>query len=206
MEADTVFTCSRNINSHRTKMSRPTPIAVVGVAFRLPGGVTNLENFQDLINNGRSGFVPVPEDRWNRDAFFNTQQNAKSGIPTKHGYFLEEDISKFDARFFNISPQEAATMDPKQRLLLHTTYEALENAGISMEHIKGSNASVYVSTFTYDFERMGFRDMQALSGFHTTSVGPAILANRLSYFFDLKGPSFTLDTGCVSEDLLRERF
>lgn len=182
-------------------MSWPTPIAVVGVAFCLPGGASSLESFQDLVNNGRSGFVPVPEDRWNRDAFFNTQQNAKGGIPTKHGYFLEEDISNFDARFFNISSQEAATMDPKQRLLLQTTYEALENAGISMAHVKGSNTSVYVSTFTYDFERMGFRDMQTLSGFHTTSVGPAILANRLSYFFDLKGPSFTLDTGCVSEAL-----
>ncbi|KAI1317088.1 beta-ketoacyl synthase domain-containing protein [Xylariaceae sp. FL0255] len=184
------------IATSREKMSWSTPIAVVGVAFRLPGGATSLESLQELVNSGRSGFVPVPVDRWNRDAFFNTQQNAKGGVPTKHGYFLEEDISEFDARFFNISSQEAATMDPKQRILLQTTYEALENAGISMENVKGSRTSVYVSNFTYDFERIGFRDMQTLSGFHTTSVGPAILANRLSYFFDLKGPSFTLDTGC----------
>ncbi|KAI0552681.1 beta-ketoacyl synthase domain-containing protein [Xylaria curta] len=177
-------------------MNHPIPIAVIGVAFRLPGGANSLENLEHLLNNGGSGFVPVPEDRWNRDGFYGTQQNAKGGIPSKHGYFLQQDISNFDARFFQVSRQEAATMDPKQRILLQTTYEALENAGIPMEQVRGSKTSVYVSTFTYDFERMGFRDMQALSGFHTTSVGPAILANRLSYFFDLKGPSFTLDTGC----------
>lgn len=62
-------------------------------------------------------------------------------------------------------------MDPKQRMLLQTTYEAFENAGIPIEKLRGSNTSVYISTFTYDFERIGFRDMQALSGFHTTSVG-----------------------------------
>ncbi|KAK5631393.1 hypothetical protein RRF57_007107 [Xylaria bambusicola] len=179
-------------------MYQPIPIAVIGVAFRLPGGANNLENLEHLLNNGGSGFVPVPEDRWNRDGFYATQQNAKGGIPSKHGYFLQQDISHFDARFFQVSRQEAATIDPKQRILLQTTYEALENAGIPMERVRGSKTSVYVSTFTYDYERMGFRDMQVLSGFHTTSVGPAILANRLSYFFDLKGPSFTLDTGCVS--------
>ncbi|KAI0204630.1 beta-ketoacyl synthase domain-containing protein [Astrocystis sublimbata] len=177
-------------------MDQPVPIAIIGVAFRLPGGADNLENLEHLLNNGGSGFVPVPDDRWNRDGFFGTQQNAKGGIPSKHGYFLQQDISNFDARFFQVSRQEAATMDPKQRILLQTTYEALEHAGITMEQVRGSSTSVYVSTFTYDYERMGFRDPQVLSGFHTTSVGPAILANRLSYFFDLKGPSFTLDTGC----------
>ncbi|KAI1293103.1 beta-ketoacyl synthase domain-containing protein [Xylaria venustula] len=177
-------------------MSQTSPIAVVGIGFRLPGGVNNLEDLEHFLNNGGSGFVPVPHDRWNRDGFHGTQQNTKGGIPSKHGYFLLQDITHFDARFFQISRQEAATMDPKQRILLQTTYEALENAGIPMENIRGTKTSVYVSTFTYDFERMGFRDTQVLSGFHTTSVGPAILANRLSYFFDLKGPSFTLDTGC----------
>ncbi|KAI1754791.1 beta-ketoacyl synthase domain-containing protein [Xylaria castorea] len=177
-------------------MNHPIPIAIIGVAFRLPGGADSLENLEHLLNNRGSGFVPVPEDRWNRDAFYGVQQNAKGGIPSKHGYFLQQDISNFDARFFQVSRQEAATIDPKQRILLQTTYEALENAGIPMEQVRGSKTSVYVSTFTYDFERIGFRDMQVLSGFHTTSAGPAILANRLSYFFDLKGPSFTLDTGC----------
>ncbi|KAI0429925.1 beta-ketoacyl synthase domain-containing protein [Xylaria sp. FL1042] len=177
-------------------MDQPIPIAIIGVAFRLPGGANNLESFEHFLNNGGSGFVPIPGDRWNRDGFYATQQNARGGVPSKYGYFLHQDISSFDARFFQISRQEAATMDPKQRILLQTTYEALENAGIPIEKLRGSRTSVYVSTFTYDFERIGFRDMQVLSGFHTTSVGPAILANRLSYFFDLKGPSFTLDTGC----------
>ncbi|KAI0964931.1 beta-ketoacyl synthase domain-containing protein [Xylaria arbuscula] len=177
-------------------MNQPSPIAVVGIGFRLPGGVNNLEDLEHFLNNGGSGFVPVPHDRWNRDGFHGTQQNTKGGIPSKYGYFLQQDISNFDARFFQISRQEAATIDPKQRILLQTTYEALENAGIPTEKIRGTKTSVYVSTFTYDFERMGFRDTQVLSGFHTTSVGPAILANRLSYFFDLKGPSVTLDTGC----------
>ena len=141
-------------------MTYPAPIAVVGVAFRLPGGADNLDGLEDLLYSGKSGHGPVPKDRWNSEAFYSTQQNVSEAIASRHGYFLNDDISKFDARFFQIGRKEACGTDPKQRLLLQTTYEALENAGIPMEKIKGSNTSVHVSTFTYDYERMGYRDLR----------------------------------------------
>lgn len=184
-------------------MEPPAPIAVIGVGLRLPGKVNSLESFEKLLKRGRSGFVPVPKDRWNRDAFHSTQPKARGAIASRHGYFLQEDISNFDARFFHIGRHEACNMDPKQRLLLKITYEAFENAGIPMEDLRGSNTSVFVSTFTYDFERIGYRETKVLSGSHVAGAGPAILANRISYFFDLKGPSFTLDTGCVSPSRCR---
>ena len=179
-------------------MEEPAPIAIVGLAFRLPGKANNLDSLDKLLKRGRSGYIPVPRDRWNRDAFYSPQQNQKGSMSSRHGYYLQEDISKFDARFFQVSRHEACNMDPKQRLLLKTTYEALENAGMPMEDVRGTNTSVFVSTFTYDFERIGYREPQVLSGSHVAGAGPAIIANRISYFFDLKGPSVTLDTGCVS--------
>ena len=87
-------------------------------------------------------------------------------------------------------------MDPQQRLQLEIAYEALENAGITVQKIKGSKTGVYVATFTHDYENMMYRDALSLPKYFMTGVGQAIVSNRISYTFDLKGPSMTLDTGC----------
>jgi acyl transferase domain-containing protein len=88
-------------------------------------------------------------------------------------------------------------VDPQQRLLLETTYEALENAGIPMETVRGSNTSVFVGVYGRDFDRMGYKDLPQITKAHTTGAGEAIMSNRISYLFDLKGASMTIDTGCV---------
>ena len=88
-------------------------------------------------------------------------------------------------------------MDPQQRILLETTYEALENAGIPMESVRGSDTSVFVGVYGRDFDRMGYKDLSHITKAHTTGTGEAIISNRISYLFDLKGASMTIDTGCV---------
>lgn len=109
---------------------------------------------------------------------------------------MTQDLAGFDARFFNISPAEAKSIDPQQRLLLETAYEAFENAGVPLERLAGSNTGVYVAGFNSDYERMLSRDPENVPSYRATGTGIAIMSNRISYAFDLKGPSLTLDTGC----------
>jgi acyl transferase domain-containing protein len=176
-------------------------VAVIGMACQFPGGVNSPEDFWTLLSEGRSGWGEVPVDRWNADAFYHPEGEAKESMKTKHGYFLQRDVSLFDAKFFNIVPYEAHTMDPQQRILLETTYQALENAGIHIESIRGSDTSVFVGVYARHYDHMGYKDLAHMSKHHITGAGDAVLSNRISYIFDLKGASMTIDTGCVCHSL-----
>ncbi|RTE82468.1 hypothetical protein BHE90_002981 [Fusarium euwallaceae] len=174
----------------------PSPIAIIGMACRLPGGSDNPDKLWDMLSEGRTGWREIPEDRWNKDSFYHPDPEAKEAVNFKGLYFLDQDITAFDARFFNIHPHEAHCLDPQQRILMETTYEALENAGQTLAGIKGSDTSVHVGAYATDFERMGYKDTARTPKAHMIGTGIAILSNRISYVFDLKGPSSTVDTGC----------
>ncbi|CAG1982981.1 unnamed protein product [Fusarium graminearum] len=177
-------------------MSPPAPIAIIGVGCRLPGGANNLDNLWKLLSESRNGQTEIPKDRWNADAWFDAYPDAKQSMVTKYGYFLQDDISQFDAKFFGISSAEANSMDPQQRLFLMTTYEALEDAGIPVETLRGSNTGVYASIFERSYDRMGHKDLSTIGRTHLNGTGESILSNRVSYCFDLRGPCMTIDTGC----------
>ncbi|KAJ5368689.1 Highly reducing polyketide synthase sdnO [Penicillium cataractarum] len=177
-------------------MSEHTPIAVIGMGCRLPGGASSPEKLWEMLAEGRSGWGEVPAERWNWKSFYHPHNEAKESLNSKSGYFLDQDIGAFDAKFFNIASYEAHAMDPQQRILLETTYEALENAGVSLESIKGSNTCVYVGLYARDYDRMGFKDLPQITKLHITGTGEAVVSNRISYLFDLKGASVTVDTGC----------
>ena len=179
-------------------MTGPTPIAVIGIGCRLPGGVTDLDSFWEMMVEGRSGWGEVPADRWNAESFYHPNNEMIQSLNAKSGYFLKQDISAFDPMFFNLMGHEAHGVDPQQRILLETTFEALENAGISRQSLKNSDTSVYVGVYGRDYDRMGYKDLSEITKIHTTGVGEAIISNRISYVFDLKGASMTIDTGCVS--------
>ncbi|KAJ4203077.1 hypothetical protein NW759_015276 [Fusarium solani] len=174
----------------------PSPIAIIGMACRLPGGSDNPDKLWGMLSEGRTGWREIPEDRWNKDSFYHPDPEAKEAVNFKGLYFLDQDITAFDARFFNIHPHEAHCLDPQQRILMETTYEALENAGQTLSGIKGSDTSVHVGAYATDFERMGYKDTARTPKAHMIGTGIAILSNRISYVFDLKGPSSTVDTGC----------
>jgi acyl transferase domain-containing protein len=178
-------------------MSEHTPIAVIGMGCRLPGGASSPEKLWEMLAEGRSGWGEVPAERWNWKSFYHPHNEAKESLNSKSGYFLDQDIGAFDAKFFNIASYEAHAMDPQQRILLETTYEALENAGVSLDSIKGSNTCVYVGLYARDYDRMGFKDLPQITKLHITGTGEAVVSNRISYLFDLKGASVTVDTGCV---------
>lgn len=125
--------------------------------------------------------------------------SSKQGTSRYNGaHFLEQDVSTFDAPFFNITAQEANVMDPTARMLLEVTYEALENAGIPAESLVGSDTSCHVGCFTHDYHDMLMRDAENAPMYSITGTGFSLLSNRISWFYDFRGPSMTMDTACSS--------
>lgn len=119
-------------------------------------------------------------------------------MSNRGGHFLKQDIAAFDAPFFSISPTEAKSMDPMQRIFLEVVYEAMENAGIPTSTFAGSNTSCYVGCFTDDYDGLLKRDIELSPKYHSVGTPPAILSNRINFCFNLKGPSMTIDTACSS--------
>lgn len=172
------------------------PIAVVGLSCRFPGGANDPEKLWSMLSEGRDGWSEVPSDRFNFNSFHHPDLDMNGSSNHRGGHFLDQDISKFDTGFFGIPPIEAQTLDPQQRIQLESAYEALENAGIPLQDVYGSNTSVYCAMFSRDYLTMMHKDTIDTGRYHMTGTGDAILSNRISYVFDLKGPSITLDTGC----------
>ncbi|MAS92169.1 MAG: hypothetical protein CMO55_03140 [Verrucomicrobiales bacterium] len=173
------------------------PLAIVGIGCRLPGGVSGPESFWELMVEGRSGIVPVPTDRWNRERWYHENVEIPGKMITKWGGFIH-DFDKFDAQFFGISPREALRMDPQQRWLLESAWESLEDAGIAPDSLRGSETAVYVGIASNDYASVAQSDTRNVD-VHTNSGSTlSIASNRISYLFDLKGPAVSVDTACSS--------
>ena len=112
------------------------------------------------------------------------------------GHFIKENLAAFDAGFFSITPTEATAMDPAQRVLLETAYQGFENAGIPLERVSGTSTSVHTGCFTDDYKLQTLSDTEQISRYAATGLSLAMLANRLSWFFTLSGPSVNLDSAC----------
>lgn len=148
--------------------------------------------------NGSSGRGPVPESRFNIEAFHHPDSQHPASINSHEGYFLDNDIRAFDHEFFNINSLEAKYMDPQQRQLLEVAYECIESAGITLDDISNKEVGCYIANFTNDFTVMQAKDPELFHRYSGTGMGLAILANRISHCFNLKGPSVTIDTACSS--------
>lgn len=181
-----------------TPASGREPIAIVGSACRFPGGANSPSKLWHLLCEKRDVLDTIPAERFNTDAFYDVDVDKAGCTNATKAYLLSEDIRRFDAAFFRTSPQEAEAMDPQQRLLLETVYEATEDAGLPYQSLRGSSTAVYVGCMTGDYHEMLLRDPQHLPKYMATGTARSILANRVSYFFNWKGPSMTIDTACSS--------
>ncbi len=177
------------------------PIAVVGIGCRLPGGVGNAEEFWTLLREGASGVIRVPADRWDADAYYSEDHTVPGTICNREGGFLTSwQPDEFDAEFFNIAPREAAAIDPQQRLLLEVTWEALENAGINPQTIRGTQTGVFIGLTTNDYYHSvaGKLRREQIDAYIPFGNAPNFAAGRLSYFLGARGPAVVLDTACSS--------
>ena len=173
-----------------SKKNHSDQIAIVGMACRFPGG-DGLDKFWDMLINGNDAFSTIGLERW----------NVESEEPSLHaitrGGFID-DIEKFDSRFFGITPREAEHVDPQQRILLELCHHALEDAGLTRELVASSQTGVYIGISDPDYARQQLKFSHEVSSYAGTGSALSIAANRISYYWDLKGPSFAIDSACSS--------
>jgi acyl-CoA synthetase (AMP-forming)/AMP-acid ligase II/acyl carrier protein len=175
------------------------PLALIGMGCRF-AGAESLDAFLRLLRFEGDGIVEVPNDRWNGKDLYDPDPTVPGKTTTRWGGFLKQ-VDQFDPAFFGITPREARNMDPQQRLLLEVAYEAFEHAGLAGERVFGSRTGVYIGIGGTDYLTLQCQQDNHLSRIEAyTGTGNAhsIAANRLSYFFDLRGPSLAVDTACSS--------
>ncbi|MDK2122752.1 type I polyketide synthase [Parachitinimonas caeni] len=179
-----------------------TPIAVIGMACRLPGA-PSLDAYWQLLKNGVDAISEVPLERWSLDEFYDPDPTASGKTTIRHGGFIEG-VNRFDAAFFGISPRELIGVSPQQRLLLEVAWHAVENAGLSMVELSAKHAAagrrtgVFMGVASFDYYDRVTQDPARIDGYSLTGNAYSVTANRLSYLFDLRGPSIALDTACSS--------
>jgi myxalamid-type polyketide synthase MxaB len=171
------------------------PVAVVGMACRFPGG-TNPDEFWDFLARGGDAIREIPAERWDVDAYYDPDPDARGKMYTRNGGFIP-DFDQFSAAFFGISPREAQFLDPQQRQLLEVHWEALENAGIVPERLATQQVGVFVGIGTTDYgDLQAARGPMGADAYHGTGGSHAAAAGRLSYLLGVRGPSLAVDTAC----------
>ncbi len=188
------------INTAIVKQGEQESIAIIGIGCRFPGGSNNPTAFWDLLINGKNAIIDVPKNRWDIRKFYDPDPGKPGKMYVKSGGFLQERIDQFDALFFGISPREADNLDPQQRILLEVAWEAFEDGGLVIEQLAGSNTGVYIGGFTLDnkLTKMSPLNRELIGTHGAVSSSMTLLSNRLSYFFDFRGPSISMDTACSS--------
>ncbi|KAF2998934.1 t1pks [Curvularia kusanoi] len=176
----------------------PQPIAIIGTACRLPGGASSPSKLWQLLKNPRDLLRDVPRDRFHWESI-KRSDGLHGSVKTQKGYFLDENIRQFDPEFFKMSPAEAENIDPQHRLLLENVYEAIESAGLRLEDLHGTDVGVFTGLMADEYYQKANRDVDASCGqILTTGTARSMAANRISYTFDFRGPSMSIDTACSS--------
>lgn len=174
------------------------PLAIIGFSLRFPQDAVSPESFWKLIMEKRCASSDFPASRMNIDAHYHPDSNRLDSLSVRGGHFIQGDLGAFDAPFFSMTAAEAEAIDPQHRFTLETAYHALENAGIPIEQIAGSKTAVFTGCFTSDYDSFMLKDPEGPPKYTAVGTQPNMLANRISWFFNLVGPSANVDSACSS--------
>ncbi|MCO5249214.1 MAG: SDR family NAD(P)-dependent oxidoreductase [Chitinophagales bacterium] len=182
-------------DNRKRSLPKQEPIAIIGIGCKYSDEINNLNDFWEVLIQKKSTLSRVPEDRFpDIDTLVDAERGYRK-IVSDQGAWIKN-LKEFDAKFFNISPREAAKVDPHQRLMLEVSYQAIEDAGLKLEDIWGSRTGVYAGMWSSDFEHVLTNSKDDIDVYSTTGSGRYAAAGRLAYFFNLQGPTFTIDTAC----------
>lgn len=173
------------------------PIAIVGMSIRAPGGVRDLAGYAKLLWSGTDAITEIPSSRWPMAPWYDESQDAPGKMYTRFGGFID-DVDQFDADFFGISPVEASSMDPQQRIVLELSWEALEHAGHAPSSLAGTRAGVYLGISNGDYGRALFAHPELIDPYFSPGNAYSVAAGRVSYTLDVHGPAIAIDTACSS--------
>jgi thioester reductase-like protein len=171
------------------------PIAITGIGCRFPGSATSVTAFWKMLLDKTDAMSDVPPERWDHSIFYHPEAGKPGKTVARQAGFIKG-IDQFDYGFFGISPREAAQMDPQHRLLLEVSWEALDDAGIPLESIAGSRTAVFMGVSTHEYGQL--QTIESIDTHSSTGQAACMVANRLSYAYDLIGPSVAVDTACSS--------
>lgn len=183
-------------DERRAAARRSEPIAVVGMACRLPSA-PDVGAYWSLLCDGVDAIAEVPKERWDLDALFDADPSVPGKLSTRWGGFLEH-VDRFDPRFFGISPREGAQIDPQQRLVLELAWEGLEDAGIPPSSLKDSRTGVFCGAMWSDYARVSADPLGSIVSHTATGQDLSIVPARVSYSLGLRGPSVAINTACSS--------
>nr|WP_051103451.1 type I polyketide synthase [Sphingomonas sp. PR090111-T3T-6A] len=189
----------RALRDENDALAARGPIAVIGMGCRFPGGATDPERFWQLLEDGRDAVAEIPRDRFDLDRWWDVDPDAVGRFYVREAALLD-DVRRFDAAFFGITPTEAEAMDPQQRLLLEVSWEAFEDARLDPKRLAGSRTGLFLGLSNYDYIQAHIHsgDPARITPQAGSGVMFSTAAGRLSYFYDLRGPCVTLDTACSS--------
>ena len=178
------------------------PIAIIGMGCRYPGGVRTPEEFWHLLSSGEDILSDIPDDRWDFEAHFDPEITVPGKMYVRKGYYLD-DIDQFDPQFFGLSPREAESLDPQQRLVMEVSWETLEHAGIAPSSLKGGKTGVFVGQYWDDYssQRIYSTDNREIDRYAQLSALRGLTAGRICHLLDSHGPAIQLDTACSSSSL-----
>jgi polyketide synthase 5 len=173
------------------------PVAVIGMACRLPGGIGSPELLWDALVRGDDLITEVPPDRWSIDDHYDPEPGIPGRSVSKWGAFLD-DVAGFDAEFFGINEREAASLDPQQRMLLETSWEAVEHAGLTPQSVTDSLTGVFVGLTHYDYQMVSAQSHEMEGPYGFQGNGFSMASGRIAYALRVHGPAVTVDTACSS--------
>ena len=172
------------------------PIAIVGMSGVMPQS-EDLEQFWEHLKNSKDLVTVIPSDRWRWQDYFGDPLKEVNKSNSKWGGFMNE-VDKFDPLFFGISPREAQNMDPQQRIFLETVWKAVEDSGQKVSDLSGTRTGLFVGVATNDYINVMSGMQVALDGYSASGNSHSVLANRVSFLLNLRGPSAPIDTACSS--------
>ena len=175
------------------------PIAIIGMSCRFPGGANSPDEYWKILVSGIDVIGDIPPSRWDKLEYYDPDGNKPGKMHTMRGGFMDFPVDRFEPSFFHISPKEATAMDPQQRILLELSWEALEDAGINPETIRGGNVGVFIGVSSIDYADVSIHDnIDRVNSYSLTGSCQSALAGRISFILGLEGPCMSIDTACSS--------